>query len=217
MIIEFAIHDLEFKEIDVKNLVIEASKYQPDSISVHSYYVKAVKKTLNHSIDISCPIDYPLGRSDLQTRQTEIISSIKNGVSRVDVVIPILYLVNSKYEKFREDIKSNIELCSYHNIDIRYMLEYRIFNHTTLTKIANILTELGIRIVYASTGYMLDDILDNTIASTYLAKNTGIKTIINGNMWHKDQIKNILSNKPYGLRFKNIHSLHLINEEQTSK
>lgn len=213
MIIELALHDLEIKELELKNYISDAIKYQPDSISVYPHYIKLLKKLSNNSIEMSCPIDYPLGQSDPQTRQTEIIFAIKNGASRVDVVVPTLYLINSKYDKFREDIKANIDICNHHNIDIRYMLEYRIFNHTTLTKISNILKESGINIVYASTGYMLDDIVDNTIASSYLAKKTGIKTIINGNIWHKNQIQNINNTKPYGVRFKNLHSLCLINEE----
>jgi deoxyribose-phosphate aldolase len=143
MIIELAFHDIDTKEIELKNLIIQAAKYQPDAISVYAHYIKLAKKILRDNIEISCPIDYPLGKSDLQTRQTEIICAINNGASRVDVVIPTLYLVNSKYEKFREDIKINTDLCSHHKIDIRYMLEYRIFNHTTLTKISSILKNLA--------------------------------------------------------------------------
>ena len=89
------------------------------------------------------------------------------------------------------------------------MLEYRIFNHLALTKISNILQEFGIHTVYASTGYMLDDIIDNTIACMYLKNKTNIKTIINGNIWKKDQVSNIIKHKPDGIRFKNNYSISL--------
>lgn len=217
MIIELSIHDIELKEIELKQCVNDAVKYKPNSISVYPHYLKTIKKHIEEQIELSCPIDYPLGKSDIQTRQTEIIFAIKNGASRVDVVMPTLFVINSKYDKLREDIKQNIEICNHHNVDIRYMLEYRIFNHTTLAKISGILKELGIPIVYTSTGYMLDDIIDNTIAGSYLAKKTQIKTIINGAIWHKEQIKTVVESKPYGIRLKNIHSLYLIHEQKIKR
>lgn len=209
MIIELSYHDLELKENDLKDNLIVSSKYQPDYISVFSYYSKLAKKISNGNFKVSCPIDYPLGVSDLQTRQTEIIYAIKNGASKVDVVAPNLYLVNRKYDKFREDIKCNLDICKNKNVEIFYMLEYRIFNHLALTKISNILQEFGIHTVYASTGYMLDDIIDNTIACMYLKNKTNIKTIINGNIWKKDQVSNIIKHKPDGIRFKNNYSISL--------
>lgn len=214
MIIEVSFHDLETKETDLKTDIIRAIKYQPDYISVFSQYVKLAKKTTNNNIPISVPIDYPLGVSDLKTRHTEIISAHKNGASKVDIVIPIPYLINRKYDKFREDIKNNLELCQTLDINISYMLEYRVFNHLALTKICNILKEFKLSAIYVSTGYMLDDISDNLIASMYLAQKADMKTIINGNIWNKNHISHIVKHKPYGIRLKNIYSLELWHDNQ---
>jgi deoxyribose-phosphate aldolase len=214
MIIELSYHDLDIKEIDLKNSISEAAKFRPDYISVFSYYTKLVKKNSQNSFKISTPIDYPLGISDLKTRQTEISNAIKNGAAKLDIVIPTLYIVNRRYDKFREDIQTNLDLCINAGVDITYMLEYRIFNHLALTKIANIIKEHGLQTIYASTGYMLDDIGDNLIASMYLAKKTDMNTIINGNIWQKDQIKTILNHKPHGIRFKNLYALKLWYEQK---
>jgi deoxyribose-phosphate aldolase len=217
MIIELSYHDLDTKEIDLKNNIIEAAQFRPDYISVFSYYIKLVKKISQNSFKIATPIDYPLGISDIKTRQTEVINAIKNGANKLDIVIPTLYIVNRRYDKFREDIQSNLDLCINAGIDITYMLEYRIFNHLALTKIANIVKEHGLQTIYASTGYMLDDIGDNLIASMYLAKKTDMNTIINGNIWNKNQMKLIVNNKPYGARFKNLYALKLWHEQKNQK
>lgn len=214
MKIELSCHDFDIKEIELKNNIIEATKYQPDYISIFSYYIKFIKKLSHNHFKITCPIDYPLGISDLKTRQTEINTAIKNGTNKIDIVIPTLYIINRKYDKFREDIKNNLDICTQSGVDISYMLEYRIFNHLALTKMTNILKENGINTIYASTGYMLDDIADNTIASMYLAKKTNINSIINGDIWQKEQINNIIKYKPYGLRLKNLHSLKLWYENK---
>jgi deoxyribose-phosphate aldolase len=217
MIIEISFHDLEIKETDLKTDIIRAIKYQPDNISVFSQYAKLAKKITNNNTPITVPIDYPLGISDLKTRQTEIISAAKNGASKVDIVIPIPYLINRKYDKFREDIQNNLALCERLDIDIAYMLEYRIFNHVALTKICNILKEFKLSTTYVSTGYMLDDISDNLIASMYLAQKADMKTIINGNIWNKNHINHIIKHKPYGLRLKNIYSLELWYDNQKNQ
>jgi deoxyribose-phosphate aldolase len=217
MVIEISFHHLEIKEIDLKTDIVRAIKYQPDYISVFSQYVKLAKKITNNNIPITTPVDYPLGVSDLKTRQTEIIAAGKNGASKVDIVIPTLYLINRKYDKFREDIKNNLELCQTLDINLNYMLEYRIFNHLALTKICNILKEFKLSTTYVSTGYMLDDIGDNLIASMYLAQKADMKTIINGNIWQKNQITNIAKHKPYGLRLKNIYSLELWYDSQKNQ
>lgn len=214
MIIEISFHDLETKETDLKTDIIRAIKYQPDYISVFSQYVKLARKTTSNNIPISTPIDYPLGISDLSTRHAEIIAAHKNGASKVDIVIPILYLINRKYDKFREDIKNNLELCQTLDINLSYMLEYRVFSHLALTKICNILKEFKLSTIYVSTGYMLDDISDNLIASMYLAQKADMKTIINGNIWNKNQINHIMKHKPYGIRLKNIYSLELWYDNQ---
>lgn len=217
MIIELAHHDVDTREAELKNIIINGIKSQPDYISVFSHYIKFAKKTINGSSKICCPIDYPLGISDLKSRQTEITTAIKNGANKVDVLIPNLYLVNRKYDKLKEDISANLDICGSSDIEIFYILEYRIFNHIMLTKICNIIKEHGVQCVYASSGHMLDDISDNSIASMYLAKKTGIKTIINGNIWHKQQMETTTNYKPYGIRFKNIHSLQLWHDYQTQK
>jgi deoxyribose-phosphate aldolase len=214
MIIEISFYDLETKETDLKTDIIRATKYQPDYICVFSQYVKLAKKITNNHTPISVPIDYPLGISDLKTRQTEIAAAKKNGASKVDIVIPIPYLINRKYDKFREDIKNNLDLCQTLDMNISYMLEYRIFNHIALTKICNILKELKLSTIYASTGYMLDDISDNLIASMYLAQKADMKTIINGNIWNKNHVSHIMKYKPYGIRLKNIYSLELWYDNQ---
>lgn len=217
MIIEVAFHDIDTKDIELKTNIINIIKYQPDYISVLPYYLKLANKTIQGCSKITCPIDYPLGISDPKNRQNEIYTAIKNGANKVDVVIPTLYLVNKKYDKFREDIVANIDICKSHNIELTYILEYRVFNHMLLARLCNILLHHDINTAYASTGHMLDDITDNTIASMYLAKKTNIRTIINGNIWNKNQIKKLCSYAPYGLRLNNIYSLQQWHDHQTQE
>jgi hypothetical protein len=128
------------------------------------------------------------------------------------MVLPTLLLINKKYDKFREDIRMNYDLCLSNNVEINYILEYRKFDYIFLSKIAEILFNLNIKRVYPSTGYMLDNISDNMIACVYLNNKTNIKCISTADIWLKTHIIDLLKNKIHGIRFKNLNALKMFYE-----
>ena len=110
---------------------------------------------------------------------------------------------NRKYDKFREDIKNNLEICTKNNIELRYILEYRVFTYELLYKVSQILMDFGINTIYPSTGYLLDDINDNILASALINKKVPINIICNGNIWNISQINNVSKN--FKLDYDNIN------------
>lgn len=215
MFTELAIHDLDIKDIDIKNIILSTIQYSPNYISVFPYYVKNARKLVEDSeIKISCPIDFPSGILDPKTRQQEIISAIKNGVQKINLVLPSCLVINRKYDKLREDIKTNYAICNDNNVELNYVLEYRLFDHNVLAKICEILMVFNINKIYPSTGHMLDDLSDNLIACAYLTQKTGIKTIANGNIWRQQQVQLLCNpNNPiYGVCCHHLRSLVMIYE-----
>lgn len=209
---EYACYDISINEEEVKQNVASAMKMKPSVISVHPYSLSYVKNLLDDSVLLSCVIDYPMGLNDTATRNS-VISQIIAKHSRVNIIdisIPSKLIVNRKYDKFREDIKANVEICQKHNIELRYMLEYRIFSHEILAKVCQILKTFDIKRVLPSSGFMLDDINDNIIAAKYLMAKTGIEVVCNGNIWHKTHIDNVHKSGVYGLRVNHLASLELL-------
>lgn len=217
MLIEFEIHNLDLKDIEIKQYLTSIIKYNLDNISILPYYLKhAVKINQNSNTTISCPIDYPLGILDSKSREYEIQNAIKNGANKIDVVCPTMFLINRKYDKLREDIKKNLDICLSNNVEINYILEYRLFNYAFLSKIAEILYSMGIKKIYPSTGHMLDCIEDNIIACNYLNQKTPIKCISTADAWTKQHIKNLIKYKIYGIRFKKLNALKLFYDTDKS-
>lgn len=210
MIIEYYINSIDEKEIDIKNNIENIIKSPISGILSSISHVRFLKKNFP-SIKLGCFIDYPIANSDLERRQDLIQDAINAGSNYIAITIPFFNIVNRKYSKFRDDIKKNLELCTKNNINIRYILEYRKFDHQLLTKVCEILMENTIDVVYPSTGLFLDNIEDNIIACAYLHEKTGIKTIVNGNIWRKSQIDNLLKIQPYGLSINQISSFNLID------
>jgi deoxyribose-phosphate aldolase len=138
-----------------------------------------------------------------------IATAAKAGATGVDIMVPAKFISNRKYDKLRDDIKNNMLACQENNLSVRYILEYRVFNHETLAKTCQIFKTLGIDYVFPSTGHMIDDIHDNLIASKYLMAKSQIKTIANGNIWTEKHAESVKLADIYGVRLHHIPSLEL--------
>lgn len=213
MYIEYYINTIDEKEIDIKTNIDNITKYGVPypSIVAPIHYIKFIKKNYPH-IKCGTYVDYPLAYEELSRRQDLILDAIKLGITFINIPVPFYSIINRKYDKFRDDIKKNLELCVPQHIELRYMLEYRKFDHPLLCKVCEILVQGGVNIVYPSTGFFLDNINDNLIACAYLKEKTGINTIVNGNVWSSDHMQNMLKIKPYGFSSNNPLNFRLINQ-----
>lgn len=214
MYIEYYNNSIEYKDIDFKNEIDNILKYPISGILGNLYLIKYIKK--NHkaiSTKLGLLIDYPLSFNSIEHRALLTQQAIDTGCDFIVLPIPFYYIINRKYDKFRSELKYIYELCSKNNIEIRYMLEYRKFDHQLLIKVCKMLIENNIDIVYLSTGFFVDNIEDHLIASNYLRQKTGIKTIINANIWKADQISSIYKNNLHGISINNHECLKIINPQ----
>lgn len=211
MYIDFAINSTDINETEAKDLIGSALRYSVNSITIPYYLIRCAKQTIdinNKKTKLSCLIDYPLGISDLKTRHFAIEQAIKLKVDSIDIVIPQTLATNRKYSKIREDVKSILLLCNNNSIEIKYILEYRFFDHHCLKKICEIFDEAGIKYVYPSSGYFLDNLADNILASIFLHQNSkSLNVICTGNMWLNKHFETMIKSGLFGFRTHHISSL----------
>lgn len=210
MYIDYKITDADITEAEVKETVKEISTFNlVNSITAPHYLIKIIKPNLEiKEIALSCAIDYPLGFSDTKTRLTAIDSAIKLGVNMVDIVMPQNLASNRKYDKIRDDIKQTLELCGSHNIEPRYILEYRVFDHHCLKKICEILDSFGIKKVFPSSGYFIDNLADNLIASAFLHQNSkDLQIICSANVWNAKHFDLLTKANIFGIRISYLEIL----------
>lgn len=204
MHIDFAIIDTDKNEAEVKTLIgnILSEPIKLGSITCSYYYIKTIKSMIGDKIiPLSCLIDFPSGICDLKTRKTAIEQAYKAGVTTIDIVMPQNLASNRKYDKIREDLKFITEYCVENNIKTRYILEYRTFDHHCLKKMCEILDSFNVRDVFPSTGYFLDNLADNIIASVFLYENSkDINIYVTGNAWTDHHFSIIEKTGLYGIR-----------------
>jgi deoxyribose-phosphate aldolase len=211
--IEFSFYDISHSDEEIKILFNKVKNYDPKVVSVLPSSLKIAKSIFDNST-IACAIDYPFGILDTKNRLSQIETAHKIGANCVNIVAPNNYLCNRKYDKLREDIRLMLNLCSSLNIEIRYILEYRIFSYDLLYKVCQIFKVEGINTIYPATGYGLDDINDNIIAAALINKKVPINIVCNGNIWNKSQIENLNKAKLYGFQFNSVNALGLMHKNQ---
>lgn len=204
MQIDFAIIDTDKNDAEIKSLVGEiiSAPLKVNSITCSYYYLKIIKSIINKfEIELSCLIDFPSGISDLQSRKLSVEQAHKAGATCVDIVMPQNLVSNRKYDKIREEMKILTEYCNSNNLKIRYIMEYRVFDHHCLKKLCEILDSFNIREVFPSTGYFLDNLADNLIASVFLYENSkDINIYCTGNSWSDNHFNIIEKTGLYGIR-----------------
>lgn len=204
MHIDFAIIDTDNNEAETKTLIssILSESIKVNTITCSHFYIKSIRSIVgDKEIPISCLIDFPSGISDIKTRKTAVEQAHKSGATMVDIVMPQNLASNRKYDKIREDLKVITEYCVDNNIKARYILEYRTFDHHCLKKLCEILDTFNIKDVFPSTGYFLDNLADNLIASVFLYENSkNINIYCTGNAWTEQHFGIIEKTGLYGIR-----------------
>lgn len=211
MYIDYIINDVSITESEVKKNLEYI--FEPDykenlinSITTPIFLIKTIKsflkeKKLDKSVTLSCLIDYPMGISDTKTRLVAVDQAIITGVNCIDIVMPQNLAANRKYDKIREDIRLVLDSTKDKDLKVRYILEYRIFDHHCLKKICEIFDDFEIKYCFPSTGFFLDNISDNMIASIFLYKNSkDLNIISSGQFWNENHFKTIIKSGIYGIR-----------------
>ena len=215
MYLEYACYDYSLSDEEIKKNLTSAAQLGVENIALfYSGSSSLLKSFLEEypQVKIYCPVDYPYGLADSKSRLFITTQLAKSGIAGIDMVVPAKFIANRKYDKLRDDIKNNLLVCQENNVTLRYILEYRVFNHETLAKTCQIFKSLGIDYAFPSTGHMIDDINDNLIAAKYLHTKSEIKVICNGNIWTQKQIDNLKNSNIYGVRVHYLSSLELFNK-----
>jgi deoxyribose-phosphate aldolase len=209
MYVEYYINSIDEKDTEIKKNIDDIiNNTKVKNIIATAHPAKFIKKNFPN-LNVGIFIDYPINNNDSAQRNKLISDAIDLNIDYIAITMPTYCLINRKYEKIRDDIKNNLQTCK--NKELRYILEYRKFDHQLLSKACDILLSCGINTIYPATGFFLDSLEDNLTACSYLHKKTSINTIINGNSWNTKHSKQIIKSGMYGFSSNNIFSIKVLD------
>lgn len=200
---EINLYDVQKSEKEIVNECFKAVDNGVDSVFISSYYAGKIRAFLPDFIHIAVPIDYPNGLANTGVRQHECLTAINRGAKFIDLVINPIYLINNEKEKFKDDIRNCKEICKLKNVELRTILDYRMFTDSLIFITCNILQDLNIKFVSPSSGQFAEDYLDNIITCELIQnKNPRLNTIFNAPFCSKDEYEKLIKSNVYGIRLK---------------
>jgi deoxyribose-phosphate aldolase len=213
--VEFQHTDETFSSHETLSLLKEVEKFEfINKISVLPHCIKSLKNKLGTHIKLSSIVDFPLGILSTSTKLDIIKQSLDDGANSIEIVMPSFLINNRQNAKIKKDIQSCYELCLDRSVDLHYILEYRIYNYSCLSRLVKTLLNLNLNNIYISTGFRLDDIHDHIIAMAMILKeNENAKIICNANIFNKEHLKILYSANLHHFRVNNLNILSLIREK----
>lgn len=177
------------------------------------FFARKLKGFLPEGIVLSCPVDYPLGKSDKKVREHETITNLKSGANAIDLVCHRQYLLNNDWISLKEDISTIKNICNDYNATLRVMTNWTDDEDTNIIlNIAKLLQEFGMDIFIPSIAFHNDDFVDNLVVSHVTQADTSIPTICNGYMYLDKHVEQFKKATVFGLRlyhsnYKLVYSL----------
>jgi len=205
MYLEYACYN-ELNEVNVQAQVFNALEHNIQGVSIPHVFLSKIAPIIPHGITVSCPVDWPLGRSSTQIRNHTVIHAINQGANAIDLVSNhILYMNNIK--EYICDLVSNQGICKDRGVTLRVMLEYRVMENKDLSNICKILVDTGIEYFFPSSGYRLDNWIDNAVIAHKTQHKFNLQAISNGNIFTLKHYEEIEKSDVYGMRFHHIKSV----------
>ncbi len=101
----------------INELSIENHSLTVGAVCVYHHLVKSAKKNLKNKIPIAAvSTGFPAGLSSFSTRKKEIINSINEGATEIDIVINRGYVLQNDWQKLYNEVRSFKELAKNNKI-----------------------------------------------------------------------------------------------------
>jgi deoxyribose-phosphate aldolase len=200
---EINLYDLTKSEKSIIEEAFKAIDQGIDCIFTSSLYAGKLRALLPDFINIACPIDYPNGLGNTSVRQHECVTAINRGVKHIDLVVNPIYITNNEKNKLTDDIRACKAICTSKNVDLRAILDYRMYPDGLVFTMCNLLQNLDIKFVSPSSGQFIEDYLDNIIMCELIQnKNTRLQTIFSAPFCSAEELDKLHKSNIYGIRLK---------------
>ena len=207
ILIEYACYD-EILSKNVRANVFKALDLGVKSISVPMVHMSAISTIVPEGIVLSCPIDWPDGRSSIEMRIHEATKVVYQGATAFDLVASAFLFRNGKEENFVNDLKAILSLANAKKVTLRVMLDHRkIENSKQFQEVLKLIKSSGDEFVFCATGQYSDDPIDNIVLCALAQKDFELNAIANASIYLPQHFQTACSSGLFGVRFHNIKAL----------
>lgn len=141
-------------EIDIRQLVENAKKYNCGQVSVMQCFIPLTKALIQDRPDIRIVgnVSFPSGSDTTSLKVTQAKEMIAEGCDEIDMVINVGKLRSGLYEEVEEDVKAIVNTAK--NIPVKVIIEISLLKAEEVLKACKICMSAGAAFVKTGTGWM---------------------------------------------------------------
>ena len=137
---------------EIKELCLEAIKYDFATVCVNPTQIELAKQTLKGSnVGITTVIGFPLGATLTSVKAFETKEALNRGANEIDMVVNIGAVKDGNWDLVLEDIKE-VKKQAPNNI-VKVILETCLLTNEEIIKVCELALESGVEYVKTSTGF----------------------------------------------------------------
>ncbi|AHB36390.1 deoxyribose-phosphate aldolase [Spiroplasma apis] len=137
---------------EIKELCLEAIKYDFATVCVNPTQIELAKQTLKGSnVGITTVIGFPLGATLTSVKAFETKEALNRGANEIDMVVNIGAVKDGNWDLVLEDIKE-VKKQAPNNI-VKVILETCLLTYEEIIKVCELALESGVEYVKTSTGF----------------------------------------------------------------
>jgi len=206
-ILEYACYDEVLTE-NIKSNVFKAIDLGVHGISVPAAHITAIADLIPEGMILSCPIDWPEGRSSNSLRIHAATKAIHKGANALDLVANCVLFRNGREVDFMQDINSIKSLADDKNVTLRVMVDHRkLEDGKQFRQMVELVKCTGVEFIFCATGQYIDDIHDNLILCNMAQNDFDVNAIANASLFLPNHLKATRDTGLFGARFHKIKAL----------
>lgn len=203
MLYELSLFDANQTTNELKSAVYSNIGWGASAVITHPYYLSKIVDLVNDAIKLGIVIDYPYGLGNYTSRHHAVVSACKQNIQILELVVNPIVIRNNERKNLIQDIKTAKTVCDDRNIELRIMLDYRMFSDRLIFATVELCSCLGVTKFVSSTGQFVDDFYDNLLICGMIQnKFPSTQCILNSSFCSDLYLEQSKSHNIYGIRLK---------------
>jgi deoxyribose-phosphate aldolase len=139
---------------DIKELCIEAVKYDMAAICIHPGRLELAGQYLRDSkVKLCTVIGFPLGADTTDTKVSAAHQALKQGADELDMVINLGAVKDRNFNQVEHEIKCLLELKEDYNFILKVIVETALLDKEELITLTKLVDAAGADFIKTSTGF----------------------------------------------------------------
>lgn len=138
---------------EVRQVVMEAQKYQFASACIPPYFLPFIKEEFGNKVTLATVVGFPFGYSHYSAKKQEIIQALHDGADEIDMVANITAIKNGDWRVLKTEIHQCITPIRGAQKIIKVIIESGMLTHEEIIQCCELYGAYQIDYLKTSTGY----------------------------------------------------------------